>query len=399
MISLDLLLALGSVEFMQFLWLLILMDVPRYLLAAGVLAMFPPKQPAGGLNRPTFCGLVACHNEERTITACVASMRLNGIGQIVVVNDGSTDRTHEVARSLGVTVIDLAERVGKPNACNIGLPSCHAELVLVADADTTFPPSSVANCIPYFVPGVAGVGFRLAIANERQSLITHYQAIEYEITFTAGKRVADAFGILPNISGAAGIFRRDALFAVGGWDCEVAEDVALAVKLRIAGWNLRYAPDAIAATKGPDTIVDLLLQRLRWDASVVTIWWFKHRALLNPFSKRFSISNLFTALDVLVFNALMPLILPFYLLWLWSRIEESSLILLGAVMIALAIVDMIILLLVRLPPRLLPYIPFYIVVETTVMRPLRVLALIAEMAFSITRFDPYIPKEQRSRLT
>ena len=68
-------------------------------------------------------------------------------------------------------------------------------------------------------------------------------------------------------------------------------------------------------------------------------------------------------------------------------------------MIALAAVDVIILLLVRTPLRLLPYVPFYIVVETIVMRPLRVIALIGELCFSITRYDPYLPKEQRSRLT
>jgi cellulose synthase/poly-beta-1,6-N-acetylglucosamine synthase-like glycosyltransferase len=410
MIPLDLLLAFGSGEFVDFLWLMLLMDVPRYLIAALVLAVIPPKtrldeSTSGELARRTdsrlrVCGIVSCHNEEHTIRACVESMRANGIEQIVVVNDGSTDGTHESAARLGVTLIDLADRVGKPDALNIALPSCGADLVLVADADTTFPPGSLARIIPYFEAGVGGVGFRLHVANEDFSLITRYQAIEYEIIFTAGRRLADAFSILPNVSGAAGLFRRDALVQVGGWDCEVAEDVALAVKLRINGWQLRYAPDAPALTVVPADIIGLLMQRLRWDASVATIWWFKHRAaLLNPFSKHFSTTNLFTALDVLVFNALIPLILPVYLIWLFGKINTSALILLGAVMIALAVVDILILLLVRTPLRLLPYVPFFIVVETLVMRPLRALALIAEAAFSVTRYDPYLPKEQRGRLT
>ena len=68
-------------------------------------------------------------------------------------------------------------------------------------------------------------------------------------------------------------------------------------------------------------------------------------------------------------------------------------------MIALAVVDVLILLLVRTPLRLVPYVPFYIVTETIIMRPLRALALIAEATFSITRYDPYLPREQRGRLT
>ena len=399
MISLDLLLAFGRDELAQFLWLMLLMDVPRYLVAAAVLAAIPHRQSAAS-DKFSVCGIVSCHNEEHAIAACVGSMRANGIDEIIVVNDGSDDRTHEVAAGLGVVLIDLAERIGKPNALNVALPSCDADLVLVADADTVFPAGALARIIPYFEPGVVGgVGFRLDVANEAFSLITRYQAVEYAITFTAGRRVADAFGILPNVSGAAGIFRRAALFDVGGWDCEVAEDVALAVKLRIRGWQLRYAPDAVALTAVPGNIIDLLMQRLRWDASVVTIWWFKHRALLNPFSARFTVSNLFTALDVLVFSALMPLILPVYLFWLWTRIESNALILLGAVMIALALVAAAILLLVRIPLRLLAYVPFYIVVETFIMRPLRVIALVGELVFSITRYESYIPRSQRDRLT
>ena len=399
MLPLDLLLAFGTVELAQFLWLSLLMDVPRYLIASIVLVLIPPARP-GGSQELTVCGIVSCYNEEHAIAACVESMRANGVGDIVVVNDGSTDRTHQVAHGLGVTVVDLAERIGKPNALNVGLLSCRADLVLVADADTTFPAGSVAQIVRYFEPGVGGVGFRLNISNETLSLATRYQAIEYRIAFIAGRRIADAFSILPNVSGAAGIFRRHALLEVGGWDCEVAEDAALAMKLRVRGWQLRYAPDAPALTVAPVDMVDLLLQRLRWDASIATIYWFKHRAILNPFSPRFSSSNLFTSLDVLIFGALMPLILPLYLVWLATKMEIGIiLVILGAVMIALAIVDVIILLLVRTPLRLLLYLPLFIVLQSLVMRPFRVIALVAELVFSVTRYDPYIPKAQRGNLT
>ena len=396
-LSLDLLLAFGSTEFVQFLWLLFLMDAPRYLLAAAVTSI--PYRPPRSSNDLSVCAVISCYNEEHTIAACIASLQANGVEEIVVVDDGSHDRTHQVAVASGATVIDLAERVGKPDALNIGLLSCHADLVLVADADTVFPAGSIARVVPYFDEGVAAVGFRLDVANDAYSLVTRMQAIEYAIVFTAGQQLSDALGTLPNVAGAAGIFRRHALYAVGGWDCEVAEDASLAMKLRVHGWKLRYAFDAHAATIVPQDMVSLLLQRLRWDASIATIWWFKYRAVLNPFSPRFSASNLFTSLDVLVFGMVLPLILPGYLFWLWSRIEASSLILLGAVMLVLMAIDFVILLLVRVPLRLLPYVPLYMLVQTFIMRPLRVIALLAEMCFSITHYDPYVPKGSRARLT
>ena len=399
MISFDLLRALGSVELVQFLLLLILMDVPRYVISATVLVLIPPVS-ARRVSTLSISGLVACHNEEFNIEACIVSMRANGITEIVVVNDGSTDRTHEVAAGLDVILIDLPERIGKPLAMNVGLEHCTGDLVLVADADTTFDVGSVAEAVGHFNdPDVAAVGFDLGIANLTETLTTRFQAIEYAIALTAGRRLSDAFSTMANISGAAGLFWRATLQDIGGWDCEVAEDAALAMKLRATGHQLRHAPLAQAWTRAPETVIDLLMQRLRWDASIITIYWRKFRSFLNPFSPHCTLSNLFTSLDVLVFGALMPLILPIYLVWLWGRIEIVSVILLGAVLIALLVLNFVVVLLLGVPVRLLPYLPFYVLVQTFVLRPLRVIALVGELTFTLTHFDDYIPADQRWRLT
>jgi poly-beta-1,6-N-acetyl-D-glucosamine synthase len=397
---------MGPAELWQFLGMVVLFDVPRYLIAAIVLAFIPPKEVMQreredcANNAKLVSGLIACYNEEHSVRACVESMRASGIGEIVVVNDGSTDRTRVVAATLDVTLINLPERIGKPLACNVGLAYCTGELVLVADADTTFEPDCVRGAGGRFEPGVGGVGLDLRVRNENASLVTLFQSVEYAVAFTAGHQISDAFGILPNVSGAAGLFRRAALEQIGGWDCEVAEDAALASKLRAAGWELRYASSAYAWTSVPETMIDLLMQRLRWDASIITIWWRKFGYWLNPFSSRFNVRNLFTSLDVLVFGVLLPLILPFYLFWLWGKIDGSSLlVLLGAVMIALTLLQLFIVLLLNVPLRLLLYVPLYVALQTLVLRPTRVIALIGELVFNITRRDDYIPPRERWRLT
>ena len=388
----DLLQVMGHEELVAFLWFAILLDVPRYLFALVVLFFVPIGKPlTPPLRRIT--GIVSCHNEEHSIAACVASMRANGVHRIVVINDGSTDRTHKVAAKLGVILIDLPQRIGKPKALNLALGWCHGELVLVADADTVFAPGSVAAAAAHLQPGVGGVGFRLIPSNIDVSLTTAYQGIEYAI-IAAGRRLNAAFGLLSNVSGAAGLFRLEALNLVNGWDNEVAEDAALAMKLRAAGWQLGYAPEAVAYTVVPATLTALTLQRLRWDASIVTIWWRKH-----PPSRARTWSDLFTSLDVIVFGMIMPLALPIYFLWLWGRIGVASLMLLGAVMIALAVFDLVIILLAGVPWRLLPYWPFYLVTQTLLMKPLRVFALIAELVFSITAHDPYLPKSHRRTMS
>jgi cellulose synthase/poly-beta-1,6-N-acetylglucosamine synthase-like glycosyltransferase len=398
MIPLDLLLALGQFELQQFLLLALLLDVPRYLIAVLFVAIVLPDR-GSAINRMPVAAIVACHNEAHAIRACLEALRANGVAEIVVVNDGSTDATSELAQAFGAIVVDLPERIGKPNALNVGLQHTLGHLIVAVDADTVLAPGALARALPFFAPGVGGVGLNLRPCNELATLTTAYQAIEYRVTFSAGRRLEDALGIMANISGAAGIFRRAALDQVGGWPCEVAEDAALTMQLRAAGWTVRYAAEAIAHTAVPETVPALILQRLRWDASIVTIWWRKFGFLLNPFSHSFLPLNLITSLDVLLFNAVLPLVLPFYVWWLWDRIGVASLTLLAAVLLALTLFNLVIMALVRLPLRLWPYVPYHVVAQNLLMRPLRIFALIAELVFMITRHDPYIPEHERHRLT
>jgi poly-beta-1,6-N-acetyl-D-glucosamine synthase len=400
MIFVDLIRAMGQDELMAFFWLSLLLDVPRYFISALVLVLVRPDGTGTASRDRTVSAIVACHNEGHSIRKCIDSLRANAIEQIIVVNDGSTDGTHDAAVTAGATVIDLPERIGKALAVNVALPHCTGEAVLIADADTVFAPGSVAIAESYLEQGVGGVCFNLGITNVAATLTTRFQAIEYFIIFTVGKSMADAFNIMPNVSGAAGLFRRAAMNAVGGLDCEVAEDAALSMKLRVNGWNLRYGYDAHAATAVPETPTDLFLQRLRWDASIVTIWWRKFGFVLNPFSKRFTPRTLFTSLDVLVFSMFLPLVLPGYLVWLWMLIGiEDVLMLFSAVLTVLFGMEIVILLLLRVPIRYLPYVPYYLLVQTVVMRPFRAFALVAELIFRVTHYDDYVPKAQRWRLT
>jgi len=180
---------------------------------------------------------------------------------------------------------------------------------------------------------------------------------------------------------------------------EVAEDADLAMKLRRHGWDLRFAPEAIARTNGPETMVDLLLQRLRWDANIVTIWWRKYAGNLNLSRADFRLSNALTSLDVIWFSAILPLVLPIYIVWLWNYVGEFAFTLLLAVFLCLSVLDLLTLALIRMPLRLLPYVPLYICMQSLIMRPMRIISLLSEMIFIISRRDNYIPQYQRWRLS
>jgi poly-beta-1,6-N-acetyl-D-glucosamine synthase len=396
----DLLTALDVHGLMLYFWFTLLFDLPRYTMSAIAMACVPWQSPP--LKRYSTSAIVAGHNEAKTIRQCVRSLEVD---EIIVVDDGSTDDMwREVQRlkqeGIITNAICLPSRQSKPAAINTGLALCSGEIVLIIDADTVLAPGAVAAVLGYFAdPKVGGVNFNLKVRNERATLTTQFQAIEYSIAVSAGKRMADSLGILPNVSGAAGAFRRTVLEQVGGQDIEVAEDAALSMKLRDAGWWLRFAPDAIAYTNAPETMVSLLLQRLRWDSSIITIWWRKHARNLNPFGRHFSLANMLTNLDVLWFSAILPLVLPVYVLWLYNSVGEVSITFLLTVFLGLCALDVILCIVTRVPLRFWPYVPYYVIVQNLVMKPMRIIALVLELTLQISRRDNYIPAHQRWKLS
>src|SRR3712207_9583019 len=72
------------------------------------------------------------------------------------------------------------------------------------------------------------------------------------------------------IPGPIGIFRRDVLAAVGGYDTDTyAEDADLTLKVLTAGWHIVYEPRAIAWTEAPESLLDLIKQRYRWTRGIL----------------------------------------------------------------------------------------------------------------------------------
>jgi glycosyltransferase involved in cell wall biosynthesis len=80
--------------------------------------------------------IIPAYNEEQTIASvikCVSNVET--IKKIIVVSDGSTDSTAEVARDCGADVIELSENVGKGGAIKAGVNECGTEIILFLDAD------------------------------------------------------------------------------------------------------------------------------------------------------------------------------------------------------------------------------------------------------------------------
>jgi cellulose synthase/poly-beta-1,6-N-acetylglucosamine synthase-like glycosyltransferase/peptidoglycan/xylan/chitin deacetylase (PgdA/CDA1 family) len=228
--------------------------------------------------------LVPAHNEEAGIEATIRSLlaSTHEFAQIIVIDDGSTDRTAEIARSVAdrrVTVIRQAN-AGKAAALNTGLEWAYFGIVVMVDADTVFEPDALRRLIqPLADPAVGAVSGNTKVGNRRR-LLGRWQHLEYVIGFNLDRRLFDVLECMPTVPGAIGAFRRDALVGVGGVSEDtLAEDTDLTMALCRAGWRVVYEESAVAWTEAPASPRQLWRQRYRWCYGTLQAMW-KHRHAL-----------------------------------------------------------------------------------------------------------------------
>ena len=393
-------------------WYMLVLEIPRYCLGAiivGIDALWRglPSDPQPAL---TFSILLVGHNEAHTLRRCVLSLLEQSIMcqpwrmQIVVVDDGSSDGMIHIARELRTAglvndVLRVGTRGGKSAGVDLGLSTCRGDIVVIVDIDTTLDRDALERLLPYFADSrVGGVGGDLGVANAAASLVTRHQQIEYLTSISLGRRIGDLLGTLSIVSGAFGAFRRDAILGVGGQDVEVGEDADLTMKLRRAGWRIRFAPEARALTRVPETMTALIAQRLRWDRGGVTIWLRKFRGAFNPWNSTFRLVDVLSMADVLLFQIGLTMAFPVYVLWLWCHVGTFTASVLGATLIGYAVLSLLALAIAAGlstdAPRaigLLVYLPFYIVVQIGVLAPVRLIAILQELLLRSSYRDPYVP--------
>ncbi|MFZ0530496.1 MAG: bifunctional polysaccharide deacetylase/glycosyltransferase family 2 protein [Propionicimonas sp.] len=256
--------------------------------------------------------IVPAYNEEAGIEAAVRSLVASTHPvQVIVVDDGSTDRTSEIVAGLNLPRVTLIrqENAGKPAALNTGLAAAAHDLVVMVDGDTIFEPETIANLVqPFADPQVGAVSGNAKVAN-RGGLLGRWQHIEYVIGFNMDRRWYDLAGCMPTVPGAVGGFRAQALRDLGGVSEDtLAEDTDLTMALGRAGWRITYQEHARAWTEAPASLKALWRQRYRWCYGTMQAMW-KHRGgLRDPgLSGRYARRGL---PYMLVFQILLPLLAP-----------------------------------------------------------------------------------------
>ena len=211
--------------------------------------------------------IVPARNEEDCLGACLASLvsqsdeswQLGRDWELLAVDDGSTDRTREIARSFeAVTVIDPGALpkgwTGKANAAWTAAKQARGEWLLFTDADTVHEPGDLRRALHEAEKHkVAMLSYspRQLVSGFWQRALMPLVFSELSLAYPPAK-VSDPESRLAAANGQFLLIRRDAYEQIGGHEAvagSILEDVDLAylVKRRKLGLRFRYAPDALSA--------------------------------------------------------------------------------------------------------------------------------------------------------
>jgi cellulose synthase/poly-beta-1,6-N-acetylglucosamine synthase-like glycosyltransferase len=306
---------------------------------------------------PPISLIVPAYGEEATIAQSLRGLLLLNYPQfeVVVVNDGSTDRTLEVAieafglvkapvayrqpletapvrglyRSLDFPDLVVIDKVngGKADAINAGINAARHDLVCVIDADSLLEELALVRAVLPFIedPTTVAMGGIIRIANGCEvdtGRVTHvrlpaewlarFQVVEYLRAFLSSRVAMSAMNCLLIVSGAFGMFRRSAVVEAGGFRTDtVGEDMEIIVRLhrmmrrQERPYRIVFQPDPVCWTEVPESSRILGNQRNRWHRGALQVLTM-HAQMIG--SARYGSVGLFALPYFAIFEAASPVI-------------------------------------------------------------------------------------------
>jgi cellulose synthase/poly-beta-1,6-N-acetylglucosamine synthase-like glycosyltransferase len=305
--------------------------------------------------------LIPAHDEEKTIVETVRSMLMVNYGEfeIIVVNDGSNDRTlasliaaYELRRTdrpyrraiptahvravygslayPNLTVIDK-DKGGKSDALNAGINLSRYPLFCSIDADSIIEDNALLRVVKPFMEkptetvaagGIVRIVNGCEVKDGRVTRIALpdralpiFQVVEYLRAFLTGRVGWSNLQSLLIISGAFGIYKKQEVIEIGGYTHDTdTEDLELVVRLhehmrrKKQPYRVVFVPDPVCWTESPESLSVLARQRNRWHRGLLQTIWLHKRMLFNP---RYGTVGLFAFPYFAVFELMGPFIETF----------------------------------------------------------------------------------------
>lgn len=251
-----------------------------------LIAVLPARRRSKGKTVPLTV-VIPAHNEESCIESTVRSVlaaEYPSDVEVLVVDDGSTDRTRERVVSLAASDPRVrligTDHVGKALAVNKGVGESANEIVVMLDADSDLAPDALSLIVEPFSDGRVGAVSGIISVKVNANPLTWYQEFEY-ILSSMWRYIFNRLGCTYVLPGFAA-FRKEALQSVGCFATDtLSEDCDIGLKMHKGGWRLVMS-EATMYTTVPQTLQGVARQRIRWGRGAIQVLR-KHRdMILNP---------------------------------------------------------------------------------------------------------------------
>jgi cellulose synthase/poly-beta-1,6-N-acetylglucosamine synthase-like glycosyltransferase len=239
---------------------------------------------------PKVSFLVPAYNEqdsiEETVTALLNVKYPKNKKQIIIINDGSKDKTAEIAKKLAtknpeVQLLDKPNS-GKADSLNQALKIASGELVAVVDADSYPVKDALMKMVGHFEEKkVAAVTSRVLVKN-KNNLLCRFQVMDYSIIAWT-RKLLDFVDSVYVTNGPLSIYRKSKIENRGFDTKNITEDIEITWYLLSQGYKTRMSYSAIVYTTVPEDIKTWINQRVRWNlGGLQTIQKYRKLAFKNP---------------------------------------------------------------------------------------------------------------------
>lgn len=221
---------------------------------------------------PIVSIILPAYNEERTIAQSIErslSQRYRGSTEIIVVDDGSTDRTYDIAKTYAdkhanVRAIRLEKNQGKSYALNIGFAQAKGEISVFSDTDSVLAPEAISRMVSHFKDSQVGMVAGMVVVGNERNLLTRLQQIEYLLSQTLIRFCQSSQKNVLICPGACTAIRTDIAKKIPVTDRTVTEDADFTFSVWKEGWKICQEPEAVSYTEAPANLRSLIIQRKRW---------------------------------------------------------------------------------------------------------------------------------------
>ncbi len=258
--------------------------------------------PVTRKNFPKITTLTTAYNEEDNIVGTIKNILSCNYPkeklEIIVVDDGSTDKTLERIKKLKhktkskILKIISKQNSGKAKSLNNAAKIAKGDILVVIDADSYIDENAFLKMIPYFEDPSVGAVTASVLVKDPKTLLEKIQAIEYSL-IAWGRKLLQFISSVYVTPGGLSMYRKNAFLAVGGFDINnITEDIEVAWRMLRTGYDIKMCLSARSFTVVPKKIRKWWHQRIRWNIGGLQTA-NKHKDLI--FNKTYGMTGMFVA--------------------------------------------------------------------------------------------------------